>query len=282
MHLDFLTVIPQLIAPVLDASVVGRAQAGGLFTWRAVNVRAFASGKHRITDEPPFGGGPGMVLKVEPMVRAIRWCSHAVPTDAAPPVDTGPHDAPADRAQDPLRRVILLDPGGAPFTQQVARRYATLRHLIFVCGRYEGVDERVRAHVDESLCVGDAILTGGELPALMAADAVLRLLPGVLGNPDSAVEESHETGLLEYPQYTRPREFEGVPVPDILMGGDHGKVARWRRQQSLVRTRLLRPELFAQLTLTDTDQRLLDDADGKPPPPKKKKRRVLPPTSDMG
>lgn len=274
MHLDFLTVVPQLIGPTLDASVVGRAREGGLFTWRAVNIRAFAEGKHRITDEPPFGGGPGMVLKVDPIVRAIRWCSHAAASDPAPSVESGPHPAPPARREDPRRRVILLDAGGTPFTQQVARRYATLDHLIFVCGRYEGFDERVRPHVDEALCVGDAILTGGELPALMVADAVLRLLPGVLGNPESADEESHEEGLLEYPQYTRPREFEGVGIPEILLGGDHAKIARWRRQQSLVRTRALRPELFARLTLTEQDQRLLDDADGKPPPPKKKKRKT--------
>lgn len=273
MHLDFLTVIPEFIPPVLQASVVGRAALDGVFSWRAVNVRAFASGKHRLTDEPPFGGGPGMVMKVEPMVRAIRWCAGTPGNIPAPAVETGPHDAPLERALSPKRKVVLLDAGGTVFNQAMAREWAQLDQLIFVCGRYEGVDERVRAHVDLSVSIGDMVLTGGELAALLMADALVRLIPGALGNAQSIVQESHEDGLLEYPQYTRPRSFEGVDVPEILLSGDHAKVARWRRQQSLVRTRTLRPTEFAGRTLEKPDQLLLDDADGKPPPPKKSKRK---------
>ena len=169
---------------------------------------------------------------------------------------------------------MLLDPIGITFNQPVATRYATtVDHLVLVCGRYEGVDERVRAHVDETLSVGDVVLTGGELPALCVVDAVVRLIPGALGNAESPQQESHINGLLEHPQYTRPRTFEGVPVPDVLLGGNHKAIEAWRRQQSLVRTRALRPELLARVALSAADQRLLDDADGKPPPPKKKKKK---------
>jgi tRNA (guanine37-N1)-methyltransferase len=262
MHIDFLTLLPHMVAPVLQASVVGRACAAGRFTWRAVPVRAFATGRHRITDEPPFGGGAGMVMKVEPLVRAIRWAIHHGPEVPAPHADA--HDTRVDTPGAVKQgHVILMDPAGAPFTQDVARRLAALPHLVLVCGRYEGVDERVRSHVDEEIRVSEAVVTGGELPALVVADAVVRLLPGALGNPGSTLEESHAGGLLEYPQFTRPREFEGMCVPDVLISGNHADVAQWRRQQSLLRTRERMPERFKTLQLSARDVRLLAQADGK-------------------
>jgi tRNA (guanine37-N1)-methyltransferase len=274
MHVDIITVLPELVEPVLKAGVVGRAGRDGTYTWRVIPLRAFAVGRHRITDEAPFGGGAGMVMKPQPLIRAIRWATHAGPEVVSPPVDAEDFPSPPARAHRDGLCVVLLDPGGQGFTQTVAARYAaTLDHVVLVCGRYEGLDERVRTQVDETLSVGDVVLTGGELPALCVVDAVVRLIPGALGNAASPLEESHVDGVLEYPQYTRPRDFEGMAVPEVLVGGNHAHVASWRRQQSLVRTRASRPELFARLTLTAQDQRLLDAADGKPPPPGKNKKR---------
>lgn len=278
MHIDFISLLPDVFEPVMRASVVGRAAGAGRFTWRAIPLRSFASGRHRVTDEPPFGGGAGMVLKVEPLVHAIRWATHHGPDVPAPPADAQEHPSPPDRLHDPGVKVVLLDAAGTRFNQATARSYAQLTHLVFVCGRYEGVDERVKAHVDEELSVGDFILTGGELPALVVADAVVRLLPGTLGNAESLLEESHGADLLECPSYTRPPVFEGVAVPDILLSGNHAKVAAWRRQQSLVKTRTRDPARFAAMQLTPQDQRLLDDADGKPPPPKRSRKRSPRPT----
>ncbi|MEW5851679.1 MAG: tRNA (guanosine(37)-N1)-methyltransferase TrmD [Myxococcota bacterium] len=273
MHIDFLSVLPEIFEPVMRLGVVGRAATEGRFTWRAINIRSFSTGRHRMTDEAPFGGGAGMVMKPEPLVSAIRWASAHGPDVPAPPWDAVDTPAPSTREVREGRRVVLMDAAGPPFTQETARRYAALEHLVLVCGRYEGVDERVRAHVDELLSIGDYVLTGGELAALVVTDASVRLLPGVLGNVASTLEESHSGGLLEYPQYTRPRDFEGALVPELLLSGDHAKIGRWRRQQALVRTRALRPDVFSRLTLTEEDQRLLDEADGKPPPPRRKRSR---------
>ena len=274
MHVDFISVLPEMFAPLLSCGVVGRAANGGAFSWRVLPLRAFATGRHRITDLPPFGGGAGMVMKVEPLVRAIRWATHNGPRTPAPPVDAVDTPSPPHRLESPQTRVLLMDAGGEVFNQRVAQELATaVTHLVLVCGRYEGVDERVKAHTDGALCVGEAVFTGGELPALLVADAVVRLLPGALGNPQSTVEESHgEDGLLEYPQYTRPREFEGVVVPDVLMGGNHKQVATWRRQQQLVRTRSRSPQRFEALDLGADDQALLDVADGKPPARARRRR----------
>lgn len=274
MHVDFVSVLPEMFGPILTHGVVGRAATQQGFTWRAIPLRAFATGKHRITDLAPFGGGAGMVLKPEPVVNAIRWCTHHGPQVPAPAVDAVDTPAPAARVRSPGVHVVLLDAGGTRFAQPVAWRLAQeVRHLVLVCGRYEGVDERIKADVDELLCVGDAILTGGELPALMVADAVVRLLPGTLGNPESAFIESLQEGLLEYPQFTRPRVFEGQEVPPVLLSGNHDAVGKWRRQQMLLRTRAQRPHEFAQLALDRTDQKLLNQVDGIPDPPKPKRVR---------
>ncbi|MFL5319309.1 MAG: tRNA (guanosine(37)-N1)-methyltransferase TrmD, partial [Myxococcaceae bacterium] len=218
-------------------SILGRAQDKGLIQILARDIRAHAEGKHKVTDDAPYGGGAGMVMKVEPLTSAVE----------AAKANFGPS-----------ARVILMSPRGKTFTQAEARRLHALgAPLIFICGRYEGVDERVMSLVDEELSVGDFVLTGGELPALCIVDAVARLVPGVLGNETSGHAESFEEGLLEYPQYTRPPSFRGADVPPVLQSGDHARIARWRRWKALKLTEERRPDLFQKLTLSAADQKLL-------------------------
>jgi tRNA (guanine37-N1)-methyltransferase len=224
-----------MVEPALAESEIGRARQRGLVDIRAVNLRDYAEGKHRVTDDYPFGGGGGMILKPEPLLAAVE----ALRTSAA--------------------RVILMDPRGRLFTQRMAWELAGLRHLIVLCGRYEGVDERVSERlVDDALSIGDYVLTGGELPALVVADATIRLLPGVLGGEDAAQRESFAGGLLEPPQYTRPEQFRGARVPAVLLSGDHARIARWRRTQALWRTWRTRPDLLAQAELTADERKLLE------------------------
>jgi tRNA (guanine37-N1)-methyltransferase len=204
-------------------------------TIRAVNLRDYAEGRHRVTDDTPFGGGGGMILKPEPLARAV------------------------EALRTPTAKVILLDPQGERFTQAVARRLAREDHVILVCGRYEGVDERVREQfIDEEISIGDYILTGGELPALVVLDAVVRLVPGVLGNEEAAAHDSFQRGLLEGPQYTRPEEFRGWRVPEILLSGNHKKIERWRRHQMLWRTFTRRPDLLETAELTPEEQKIIE------------------------
>ena len=236
LDVEVLTLFPSMITGYAEASILGRAQEKGLVRVRARDIRAYAEGKHRVTDDAPYGGGAGMVMKVEPLTAALE----------------------AARAELPTARVVLMSPRGAPFTQARARALAAEgRPLVLVCGRYEGVDERVMPLVEEEISAGDFVLTGGELAALCVLDAVSRLVPGVLGNMGSAVSESFEEGLLEYPQYTRPPVFRDMAVPEILQCGDHARVARWRRWHALRLTRERRPDLFAALTLSRADQQLL-------------------------
>lgn len=234
MRIDIVTLFPAMVEPVLGESVIGRARSRGLVDIRVVNLRDYAEGKHRVTDDYPFGGGAGMVLKPEPLFAAV------------------------EALRTPEARVILMDPRGRPFTQRVASELAELKHLVLLAGRYEGVDERVSAVVDDALSIGDYVLTGGELPALAVADAVTRLVPGVLGNPEGTSHESFVDGLLEPPQYTRPEEFRGVRVPAVLLSGDHARIARWRREQALYRTWRMRPDLLEQARLTDAERRLVE------------------------
>lgn len=204
----------------LGESMLRIAREKGLAEIRMRNLRDWAPGKHRVTDEPPYGGGAGMVMKVEPVFNALQDLRR------------------------PESRVILLSAQGARFDQAAARRLSAEKHLVMISGHYEGVDQRVADHlVDEEICIGDYVLTNGTLAALVVADAVVRLLPGVLGDAQSAEEESFSRGLLEYPQYTRPADFRGWTVPDILLGGNHGAIEKWREEQSRERTRLRRPDL---------------------------------------
>jgi tRNA (guanine37-N1)-methyltransferase len=235
VRIDIVTLFPGMVEPALAESMIGRARARGVVDIRVVNLRDYADGRHRTTDDYQFGGGSGMVLKPEPLVAAVE----ALRTEAA--------------------RVILMDPRGPVFTQRVAATLAAERHLILLAGRYEGVDERVAALTGaELLSVGDYVLTGGELPALVVADAVTRLLPGALGGEDAAAHESFASGLLEPPQYTRPEEFRGEKVPAVLLSGDHARIARWRRRQALWLTWRRRPDLLAEAGLTADEWKLVE------------------------
>src|SRR4051812_19949326 len=212
-----------MVAAPLDESILGKARSAGLLHVRVTDIREHAEGKHRVTDDVPYGGGAGMVMKPEPLVSAIE----------------------AAKAREPAARVVLLSPQGRKFSQAVAEELAAAPGVILVCGRYEGVDERVLGWVDEELSLGDFVLTGGELAALAVIDAVARLMPGVLGNAESPRNESFAgEGLLEGPQYTRPPEFRGLRVPEVLLSGDHARIAQWRREQASSRTLARRPDLM--------------------------------------
>ena len=235
LRLDLVTLFPGIVEPALSESMIGRARARGLVDIRVANLRDYADGKHRVTDDYTFGGGSGMVLKPAPLFAAV------------------------EALRTPGTRVILMDPRGRTFTQRIARELAGEKHLILLAGRYEGVDERVNESLaDDALSIGDYVLTGGELPALVVADAVIRLLPGVLGGEDAAERESFTGGLLEPPQYTRPEEFRGQRVPAVLLSGDHARIARWRRIQALWLTWRKRPDLLAHSELTTDDRKLLE------------------------
>jgi len=235
MRIDIVTLFPGIVEPALAESMIGRARTRGLVDIRVVNLRDYAGGRHRITDDYQFGGGGGMVLKPEPLVAAVQ----ALRTEGA--------------------RVILMDPRGPLFTQRVAAALATERHLILLAGRYEGVDERVTTLTGATLLsIGDYVVTGGELPALVVTDAVTRLLPGVLGAEGAAERESFADGLLEPPQYTRPEAYRGARVPAVLLSGDHARIARWRRVQAIWVTWRERPDLLATARLTDDERKLVE------------------------
>ena len=236
---DVFTVFPDVLSPYLAASVLGRASQAGLLAVRLHDPRDYTTDRHRTTDDTPYGGGGGMVMKPEPLFAAVR----AVLGDA---LSTTP--------------VILLTPQGRPFTQAVAREWADRPRLALLCGRYEGVDERVRQGLaTDEISIGDYVVTGGELPALVVIDAVARCLPGVLGDEDGALDDSHASGLLEYPHYTRPPDFEGRRVPEVLLSGDHARIAAWRRRQSLTRTLRRRPDLLERADLTAEDREFLEE-----------------------
>ncbi len=245
MRFDVFTLFPGLVQPYLQESILQRAAASGLIEVNVHDIRAWTSDKHHVTDEPPYGGGGGMVMKPEPVFAAVEGV-----LGAPPPCP-----------------VIMMTPQGRVFTQQVAQELAAHDHIALLCGRYEGIDERVREHlVTDELSIGDYVLTGGELPALIVIDALSRLIPGVLGDPDGAADDSHATGLLEYPHYTRPYSFRGWEVPDVLVSGNHALIERWRREQSLLRTRSRRPDLLEKAALSVADRKFLKklEADESP------------------
>jgi len=247
MRFDILSIFPDMFTTLIDYGIIGRAVRGGQIEIHVVNIRNFGEGPHLMTDDRPFGGGDGMVMKPEPIFRAL---------ESVPRVKGD-------------RKVILLTPQGQLFNQGIARKLTKLKQVVLVCGRYEGVDERVRStYVDMELSIGDYILTGGELPAMIIVEVLSRLVPGVLGGAGSNLEESFEDCLLEYPQFTRPRVFQGEAVPSVLLSGDHGKIWLWRRTQSLKRTLERRPELLEKTHLSETDKSILKELkqeQGKPP-----------------
>jgi len=223
VRIDVLTLFPGIFAGPLEHGVLGRARQRGLLVVEVHDLRPFGEGKHRVTDEPPYGGGGGMVMKPGPIFAGVEWIRGRF----------GPGEA------------ILLSPQGERFCAALARELARREHLVLVCGRYEGVDQRVADHlVDREISIGDYILSGGEIPALVVIDAVARFVPGVVGDPEAPSRDSFEEGLLEAPQYTRPRVFRGYEVPPVLLSGDHAAIARWRREEALRRTRQRRPDLL--------------------------------------
>ncbi|MFN3698753.1 MAG: tRNA (guanosine(37)-N1)-methyltransferase TrmD [Dictyoglomus sp.] len=235
LKIDILTIFPEMFKGPFNISILKRAQEKGLVEINIHNLRDYATDKHRTVDDYPYGGGSGMVMKPEPIFRAVR-------------------NLKRDDSE-----VILLSPSGDLFNQKVAEELSKREHLILICGRYEGVDERVKFIITREISIGDYVLTGGEIPAMVLFDAIVRLIPGAVGDPNSLREESFQWGILEYPQYTHPREFEGMRVPDILLSGDHKKIRRWRRKEALRKTLLKRPDLLEKADLSQEDYVLLEE-----------------------
>ena len=236
MRFDIFTLFPEVFEPYLNISILHRARQKGLIEIWLHNIRDFTIDRHHITDDEPYGGGGGMVMKPEPIFTAVE----------------GVLGSP------PMCPVILLTPQGRPFNQTIALELATMPHLALICGRYEGVDERVRKFlVSDEISIGDYVLTGGELAGMVVLDAVSRAIPGALGDPDGVMDDSHSSGLVEYPHYTRPPDFRGWEVPPVLLSGDHARIDRWRREQSLLRTRQRRPDLLSTAPLDDKDKAFL-------------------------
>jgi tRNA (guanine37-N1)-methyltransferase len=241
MQFEVFTLLPEVFPPYLESSMLQRARQRRLIEVRVHNIRDYTKDKHHTTDDTPYGGGGGMVMKPEPVFEAVEsvlGISSAQPTSLP---------------------IILLTPQGRVFTQRVAEELARHEQIVLLCGRYEGVDERIRAHlVTDEISVGDYVLTGGELPALLVIDAVSRLIPGVLGDPTGAEDDSHSMGLLEYPHYTRPPEFRGWKVPEVLLSGDHAKIEAWRREQALERTFNKRPDMLEVAELSEKDKKFIE------------------------
>jgi len=232
---DVITIFPAMFDSPMSASILGSARERGLIEVRCHDLREWTHDRHRSTDDAPYGGGPGMVMTAEPIMDAL--------------------DAVQDLEDEPAH-VVFLTPGGVPFSQRIALDLAERGRLILVCGRYEGFDERALSRADLELSVGDYVLTGGELPAMVVIDAVARTVPGVLGDDESSVDESFTDGLLEYPHYTRPRTLRGMSVPDVLLSGDHGRISAWRREQAVLKTARVRPDLLVKASLSELETRL--------------------------
>ena len=245
MQFDVFTLLPEIFPPYLESSILNRARQKGLINVRVHNIRDYTHDKHHTTDDTPYGGGGGMVMKPEPVFEAVESVLGLAPHLSQPkPVSNIP--------------IILLTPQGRVFTQRVAEELSRHAQIALICGRYEGVDERIREHlVTDEMSIGDYVLTGGELPALMIIDAVSRLIPGVLGDPTGAEDDSHSMGLLEYPHYTKPPEFRGWKVPDVLASGNHAKIDKWRREQALTRTFNKRPDMLEKAELSKNDLKFL-------------------------
>ncbi len=250
MHIHIFTLFPSMFNSYLDESILKRAQQANLISIHLHDIRAYTTDKHHVTDDAPYGGGGGMVMKAEPIFAAVENVLNP-PTSNSLTVQPSNHPT----TQPPI---ILLSPLGRTFNQEIAKELALHERLMLICGRYEGVDERVREHlVTDEISIGDYVLTGGELPAMIMIDAVARYIPNVLGAENAASDDSFATGLLEYPHYTRPPEFRGWAVPEILQSGDHAKIAKWRREQALRRTWQKRPYLLANANLTEEDKKFL-------------------------
>lgn len=242
MRFDILTLFPEMFQGLLSTGLFQRAVSHGLVTVNLHNIRDYTHDRHRTVDDYPYGGGVGMVLKPEPIFEAVE----ALRAEASPEQDT-------------TSPIILLTPQGRLFSQEVAEELSRYNRLVLICGRYEGVDERVREHLaTDEISIGDYVLGGGELAAMVIVDAVIRLLPGVLGSDESVLEESHAAGLLEYPQYTRPPVYRDWPVPEVLLSGNHAQIAAWRREQAILRTLQRRPEMLERAQLNRKEEHLIE------------------------
>ncbi|MFH1651522.1 MAG: tRNA (guanosine(37)-N1)-methyltransferase TrmD [Chloroflexota bacterium] len=251
MRIDVLTLFPEMVMLPFRSGIFQRALERGLFRLETHNIRDYTHDRHHTVDDSPYGGGAGMVLKPAPIHEALAKVRADIDTEGA-------------AGEFP---VILMTPQGRPFSQKIAAELAQQSNLVLICGHYEGVDERVREHmINDEISIGDYVLTGGELPALVVLDAVLRLIPGVLGSAESPLEESHAGGLLEYPQYTRPADFHGWCVPEVLLSGDHARIARWRREQVIRRTLARRPDLLDKAELPPEEKKLLNHLTTTPHP----------------
>jgi len=237
---EVLTLFPGIFEGFVRESIIGKAAQEGLISINVTNIRDFAEGRHKVTDDYPFGGGCGMVMKAEPIMRALEHISSSFPEGSS-------------------SRVIITSPQGRPFSQEDAKRLASYDRIVVICGHYEGIDERLSGFADEEISIGDFVLTGGEIPAMAIIDSVSRMVPRVLGHEQSAGEDSFYNGLLDYPHYTQPREWRGIPVPEVLLSGDHEKIRTWRRKQALKRTLERRPDLLENVSLSEEDRMLLYD-----------------------
>ena len=247
MRIDILTLFPEMFSGVFDVSIVNRAHEQNIVNIRLIQIRDFAPDKHKITDDYPFGGGGGMVMTPGPVAGAIEY-------------------ALGGKDRDAQTRVVYLSPQGVPYTQEIATDLGTLDHLVLLCGHYEGVDERIcDLFVDQEVSIGDYVLSGGEIPAMVVVESVVRLLPGAIGNEISYQRDSFYHGILDFPHYTRPREFRGLHVPETLLSGHHKEIERWRRRQALLRTLIRRPDLLEKATLSEEDRAVLEDLKQHPP-----------------
>ena len=267
MEFDVFTLLPEVFPSYLETSIIKRARERDLIRVRVHNIRDYAHDKHHVTDDTPYGGGGGMVMKPEPVFEAVETVlglnlkkdSTTEITESTENLKESSVDSVPSVVKDLNIPIILLTPQGRVFDQNVAQELSQHPHIVLICGRYEGFDERIREHlVTDEISIGDFVLTGGELPALILIDALARLLPNVLGDPTGAQDDSHAMGLLEYPHYTRPPEFRGWKVPDILLSGDHAKIDKWRREQALLRTYHKRPDMLEKTELTKADIKFIE------------------------
>ena len=250
MLFEVFTLLPEVFPPYLESSILKRAAQRGLIGVNIHNIRDYTHDKHHTTDDTPYGGGGGMVMKPEPVFEAFETVLGLTSHLSSPEPETN-------------TPIILLTPQGRVFNQSIAEELSGHERIALLCGRYEGVDERIREHlVTDEISIGDYVLTGGELPALMIIDAVSRLIPGVLGDPTGAADDSHSMGLLEYPHYTKPAEFRGWKVPDVLVSGDHAKIEKWRREQALLRTFNKRPDMLEKAELSEKDKKYIEKLKG--------------------
>ncbi|OGE38217.1 tRNA (guanosine(37)-N1)-methyltransferase TrmD [Candidatus Daviesbacteria bacterium RIFCSPHIGHO2_12_FULL_37_11] len=226
MRISIITLFPEVFNPILNASILKRAQAKGKVSFELINLREFGEGRHKVVDDKPYGGGAGMILKPDILSKALKSITHA-------------------RKGTPFVRVVLTSASGKPYNQEIAQNFSKINHLIIVCGHYEGIDQRfIDKYIDEEISIGDYVLTGGEIPAMVIVDSITRLIPGVLEKPEAIINESFTENLLEGPQYTRPEDFDSQKVPEVLLSGNHAEIEKWRKQKSLEKTRKVRPDLL--------------------------------------